>query len=157
VGGGGGSILIRAKAADVKPVTQGSSPAGAGSAAAEPGTAIGYQVALGGLGGEANSGGAIVSAHSGDIITDGDNTPGVLMQSVGGGGGRAVLDIEAVANTAVGQVALTLGGVGGIDEAGGDVVRSHVGAIQTSGAMSTGAILQSIGGGGGSASLIARQ
>src|SRR5690606_12598049 len=36
-----------------------------------------------------NRGGDIDGVHQGDLLSEGHNTPGVLAQSIGGGGGRA--------------------------------------------------------------------
>ncbi|MFN3931270.1 MAG: hypothetical protein ACK4JY_05910 [Brevundimonas sp.] len=139
VGGGGGSLIIKTVLANP------------GSAPAAP---LGIEAVLGGVDGIDNNGGDIDSLHSGDIVTTGRNTPGALFQSIGGGGGRGVIDITVPQDAVPGPVNASLGGENGQDEAGGEVTLSHIGSITTTGGFAPGAILQSIGGGGGSLSII---
>ncbi|MFN3815111.1 hypothetical protein [Brevundimonas sp.] len=139
VGGGGGSLILKTVLAH--PGT-------------EPAAPLGVEATLGGVDGENNNGGDINSVHSGDIVTTGLNTPGALMQSIGGGGGRAVIDITIPQGALLGPVGVTLGGKNGLNESGGQITLDHTGSIVTTAAFAPGAILQSIGGGGGSASII---
>ncbi|AYV47757.1 hypothetical protein C1707_16655 [Caulobacter flavus] len=108
---------------------------------------------LGGSGGQDVGGGSVASEHTGQIVTTGVNTAGVLAQSIGGGGGRASGDLAVPTGALLGTTTLTLGGVNQSGAAGGGVTRTQGGAITTTAANATGAILQSIGGGGGSAGL----
>ncbi|MBI1683798.1 autotransporter outer membrane beta-barrel domain-containing protein [Caulobacter hibisci] len=110
-------------------------------------------VALGGQDGVGNAGGTLTSTLVGDVLTNGNNTPGVLDQSVGGGGGRAIIDLGTPGGASVGAVELALSGSSGVDEIGGAVNRTQTGSIATTGQMAAGAILQSLGGGGGLGSL----
>ncbi len=109
---------------------------------------------LGGTDGVNNDGGDIESAHDGDLITEGDNTPGALVQSIGGGGGRANL-VVASDYASLGDTSLTLGGANGNDESGGDITHAQTGSVTTTGAAAHGGVFQSVGGGGGALTLLA--
>ncbi|WP_417766975.1 hypothetical protein [Stappia sp.] len=80
------------------------------------------------------------------VATGGKHSDGVLLQSVGGGGGKGASSFEAVA--LLQPLIGTSGGGGG---SGGDVTFTGTDAdsIKTSGAHSRGFLAQSIGGGGG--------
>ena len=52
------------------------------------------------------------SVHDGDLVTEGDNTPGALVQSIGGGGGRANLALTSSSIPSA-PTSLTLGGENG--------------------------------------------
>ena len=108
---------------------------------------------LGGINGVNNDGGDIHSSHDGDLITEGDNTPGALVQSIGGGGGRANLMLTS-AQDSIGAASLSLGGQGGASERGGDIEHRQSGAVVTSGIAAHGGVFQSVGGGGGSLTLL---
>ncbi|MEH0196128.1 hypothetical protein V7S57_09825 [Caulobacter sp. CCNWLY153] len=142
IGGGGGAI-------DLKLLLSGQLD----EANAEAPVATKVQLALGGSGGQDVGGGVIASEHAGQIVTTGVNTAGVLAQSVGGGGGRIAGDLSVPAGALLGTTSLTLGGAGQTDAVGGGVSRIQGGAVTTTAANASGAILQSIGGGGGSAGL----
>jgi hypothetical protein len=141
IGGGGGVMRINLDfAGDEAPPTSTDAP-------------VHVDVALGGVDGVRNAGGALTSGLVGDVLTNGDNTAGVLDQSIGGGGGRAIIDLVLPHGASIGDVALALGGSGGVDEIGGAINRTQTGAIVTTGQGAAGAILQSVGGGGGFGSL----
>ncbi len=112
-----------------------------------------YQVSMGvgGSGGQGGNGSTVTINQSGTITTAGDHAIGVLAQSVGGGGGlggSAVTESGFFKPTA--ELNLLIGGSGGSGGAGGTVFGNFNGAaISTSGYMAHGAVLQSIGGGGG--------
>ncbi|WP_255702300.1 autotransporter outer membrane beta-barrel domain-containing protein [Roseomonas cutis] len=101
----------------------------------------------GGNGGTGGSGGPIgfVAAAVSSVATSGSNSPGVLLQSIGGGGG----------NGGDSNGWLAVGGDGAAPGNGGDITvfkstdASGASAITTSGERSTGILAQSIGGGGG--------
>jgi hypothetical protein len=107
---------------------------------------------LGGVSGTNNRGGDIESEHNGDLVTEGNNTPGALVQSIGGGGGRANLDLTSSFDSLT--VNLTLGGENGSNEEGGDIEHTQSGSVSTQGTSAHGGVFQSIGGGGGALSLI---
>jgi hypothetical protein len=114
---------------------------------------VGIEGRLGGLDGTHNRGGDIASTHDGDLVTEGDNSVGAMVQSIGGGGGRANLDVSSQYGS-LGATTLTLGGEDGEDEAGGDIEHTQAGATSTQGAASHGGVFQSVGGGGGSVALM---
>ncbi|GAA0581021.1 hypothetical protein [Rhizomicrobium electricum] len=110
---------------------------------------IGTSIAVG-VGGGGGSGGAASSVtvtSLSDIATTGDNSYGILSQSVGGGGGNGGFSVAA----SVGIVGVSVG-VGGTGGSGGAADWAHAtntGSIQTSGENAVGMAVQSIGGGGG--------
>ncbi len=114
---------------------------------------VNFEARLGATNGDSNSGGEITTTHSGDVVTTGTNTHGVLIQSIGDGGGRVVMDITAPEGAEIGTIDLQLGGENGVDGVGGDVFQTQSGSITTTANLAAGAILQSIGGGGGIASI----
>ncbi|WP_454917383.1 hypothetical protein [Xanthobacter sediminis] len=111
----------------------------------------GIGVAIGGNGGGGGAGGAVLAQLTGtdaaptQIVTTGDNSPGLLLQSIGGGGGNA----GNASSTGL-FIAVGIGGTGGVAGDGGTVtVQASSTNIVTSGTKSTGILAQSIGGGGG--------
>ncbi|MRN50543.1 hypothetical protein GJU94_12000 [Brucella sp. 10RB9214] len=137
IGGGGGTVNLHSR------VVADSSQANSG--------AVNFELGLGGQDGSANNGGALVSTQTGDIVTAGLLSAGIVSQSIGGGGGMAVGDLMSDAGAVMGNVGIRLGSLNTTDEAGGAVNRTQSGQIFTTGQLATGALLQSIGGGGGSA------
>jgi hypothetical protein len=91
------------------------------------------------------SAGEISITSSSDLLTQGDNSTGLLAQSIGGGGGFLGIN-KTVYRTYLG------GNQAGIANAG-NVTIDNTGAISTFGDNSAALIAQSIGGGGGSAAL----
>lgn len=77
------------------------------------------------------------------------NSPGILAQSIGGGGGSGGLAISAGVS-AQANFSLAVGGDGGDGGKSGKVDIYNTGEIKTSGMNSAGIIAQSIGGSGGS-------
>jgi hypothetical protein len=108
---------------------------------------------LGGVNGTNNRGGDIESEHEGDLVTEGDNTPGALVQSIGGGGGRANL-VLASSFDSIAATDLTLGGENGDHEEGGDIYHTQSGSVFTSGTSAHGGVFQSLGGGGGALTVL---
>jgi hypothetical protein len=119
---------------------------------------VNANVDIGGKGGIGHKGGNIVyrSASTSAILTHGTQAHGVSALSVGGGGGTggsvhaydgavAAGDDDSVAV----NLGVNLGGDGGIGAFGGKVSATHDGGIWTSGHQGHGALIQSIGGGGG--------
>ena len=116
-------------------------------------------IEVGGKAGSSGAGGAVTVKHTaGDITTGGVGAPGIVAQSVGGGGGTG-------GNGAVGATGtVAIGGTGGAAGDGGDVdVEFSGGNITTQGGdtastdasqdidSSYGIFAQSVGGGGGQA------
>ena len=129
---------------------------------------IDLNLALGGSGSGGGDGGAINGTQSGQITTgvpgatngysnlNGADSPGLLVQSIGGGGGQAgsavgkgvaVSGGEEVPFAGVGN--FVIGGNAGSGSAGGIIDVWNNGAIETFSDGSHGAVVQSIGGGGG--------
>ena len=113
-------------------------------------------LSLGGSGAGGASAGQ-VSVHSGNatyadnIFTAGDNSAGILAQSVGGGGGNGGVAVSLSGSQALlGSAAVSLGGSGGTGSNGGGTEVTSVGNITTLGNASDGIFAQSVGGGGGS-------
>jgi len=165
IGGGGGTAQgseIKF-AASLKTATSGSFSGGAT-------LALGSRGGAGGIGGAAD-----VSVASGATITTaGVDADGILVQTIGGGGGLAgtlgSAGISATVGTALSDPTvsltsdITIGGQGGTGGAACDasssgltgwtgdgvcVLATHAGAIDTSGDWADGIVAQAIGGGGG--------
>ncbi|MGA9330376.1 MAG: hypothetical protein WBV83_15000, partial [Bradyrhizobium sp.] len=124
----------------------GGGTAGGGSAQSSGNVAVG--VGLGGNGGGAGMGGNINVSNTGTISTWGDDATAVFAQSVGGGGGLALIGDGHVGLNPKG-VAVAIGGATGSSGAGGNIIVSQTGTITTIGDRSYGILAQSIGGGGG--------
>ena len=115
-----------------------------------------------GLGGSADEGGTSkkVEAYinknnqgSGSkIITLGDNSSGIVAQSLGGGGGNGGFNVNvggSGSGTASGAIVIGLGGKGGGGASSGKVILEAYSDVTTDGSQSSGVIAQSLGGGGG--------
>ncbi|MEO8017344.1 MAG: hypothetical protein ABI769_05995, partial [Pseudomonadota bacterium] len=108
--------------------------------------------AIGGAGGAAGSADRVDVNYTGNISTVGDDSTGVVTQSVGGGGGSGGYAISGAlsgAGAAAGSVAVGVGGNGGGAGTGGVVATTINGNLTTSGDRSTGLLVQSVGGSGG--------
>ncbi|WP_027036867.1 autotransporter outer membrane beta-barrel domain-containing protein [Mesorhizobium ciceri] len=111
--------------------------------------ALGASVAVGGSGGTGQTAGSVTVTSTGNIETHGDQSVGILAQSVGGGGGNGGF---AGAGAITLQGASAAVGLGGKGAGGGnaDIVRvTSAGNITTSGDQAIGILAQSVGGGGG--------
>ena len=105
---------------------------------------------LGATDSSGETGGAVSYDQTGDIMTLGDASPGILMQSIGGGGGVASFaDLAADAQARNASISIALGASGGTGNDGGIVSSTLIGSIATSGVNASAVVLQSIGGGGG--------
>ncbi len=129
---------------------------------------------VGGMGGAGGAGGAVDVTRIGAIQTLGDDSVGILAQSIGGGGGNGGLSVAgSIGGTDAKQIAVSVGGFGGAGSHAGNVTVSNTGAITTgsmtqaqmqlaevgdpqfitgnviTGNASAGILAQSIGGGGG--------
>ena len=106
-------------------------------------------VSVGGFGAGGGSGDAVTVNSGNNIVTLGQQSNGILAQSLGGGGGNGGFSIgltgasEFAGTLSVGGSALDGGGPGG------SVTVSSYGTILTVGNLSNGIEAQSIGGGGG--------
>jgi hypothetical protein len=154
----GGSILV--SGSDSKGVLAQSVGGGGGNGGISGSLALGagqvgggLSLALGGKGGTASSGGIVNVRVEDRVSTEGDNSQGILAQSVGGGGGvggSTVSVTMAGGGTAI-PLSLSLAGPGGAGGNGASVNVSVGGRIETQGVGSHGVVAQSVGGGGGSA------
>ena len=109
------------------------------------GNCNGFGCTAGNGGNGGNAGTAMASFNDGTITTSGDSSPGIMVESVGGGGGSGG---ELISN---GFPVTGSSGSGGIAGAGGEVdVSTAFGtSISTTGNYSHGILAQSIGGNGG--------
>jgi hypothetical protein len=101
----------------------------------------GLVLGLGGDGGGGGTAGKAIVNYTGDIVTTGYGSGGIVVQSISGGGGLAGID----------DGALSIGGQAGSGSNGARAYATNNGDITTSGDASVGISVQSIGGGGGSA------
>ncbi len=112
----------------------------------------GASVGLGGSGGDGGDADTAEGTVVGNVITTGDNSGGVLVQSAAGGGGNGGLNVSAAVNisgTGGGAVGVGIGGSGGDGGASSSATGSVTGDVTTSGENATGVLVQSVGGGGG--------
>ncbi|WP_292052240.1 MULTISPECIES: autotransporter outer membrane beta-barrel domain-containing protein, partial [unclassified Brevundimonas] len=135
--GGGGTTIMNVDLADFH---------------AEMGAkAMAFEVVLGGMNGTDNVAADISSIHTGHLTSFGDLSTGVLAQAIGGGGGRGVFNITTEHDATMDTVSIGLGAANTTGESAGKIIRRTSGAVTTVGTKSFGSVLQSIGGGGGSA------
>ena len=125
-------------------------------------------VKVGGSGGTSQDAGGVTVTNTGFIGTLGNQSQGIMAQSIGGGGGLIALEgTPSIASNSTGMggdavgtstllsltpsvsVPFAFGGSGGSGGNGGSVIVTNGGIISTSGRASFGIFAQSIGGGGG--------
>ena len=108
-------------------------------------------VSVGASGGGGGNGGTVTITNTGSITTQGDGAFGILAQSVGGGGG---LGGAAENSQTIGvRATVNLGGSAGQNSPGGAVTVTSSGSIVTAGREAHGIFAQSVGGGGGLATV----
>lgn len=113
-----------------------------------------FDLAIGGSGSGGGGGGTLAVASSGTVQTSGEQSPGMLLQSIGGGGGSGGAAYAVVEGMYVG-VGIAVGGSGGSGGPGGTIglvdaqSPTNAGVIFTTGSESAGVEAQSIGKGGG--------
>lgn len=121
---------------------------GAGVAIGDSAVAAG--ISIGGFGGSGNTSGIVDVTNSGEIMTSGKLSYGILGQSIGGGGGTGGLSASLGASAGgTGGLAVAVGGMGGDGNNANNVNIANQGGIQTSGKGAHGVLAQSTGGGGG--------
>jgi len=106
---------------------------------------------VGGTGGTGGNGGGAVLSFGGNVTTKGDWADGIVMQSIGGGGGTAGTAVAA-GSEATASLDLAVGGTGGTGGNGGEVsvnLTDTAASVATMGYGAHAMLLQSIGGGGG--------
>ncbi|MEM1128999.1 MAG: autotransporter outer membrane beta-barrel domain-containing protein [Pseudomonadota bacterium] len=106
------------------------------------------KIQLGSDSSDGNKGGSVDLTHEGDLETQGDYSVGLQSQNIGGGGGQSFSDYKVNRNAPV-DIELTLGATDSDSSGGGDIAIDQDGNIATGGLMSSGASVQSVGGGGG--------
>ncbi len=119
-------------------------------------------VGVGGSGSGGGNAGAVIVKRGEQVVstlvTRGDNANGLTAQSIGGGGGNAGMNfvVEAARGTdetKQKEALITIGGAGGDPGHGNTVDVTHIGDIGTEGDHSDAILAQSVGGGGGNASI----
>jgi hypothetical protein len=157
VNGGGGSVdlfLDFGDPASTKPSAAARGRPAAAAAAAptaatgEDGGSARVELGLGGADLDGVAGAAVTQSHRGSFAAAGERTVGLLVQSVGGGGGTAAATLRARAG-AQREVTATLGGRNVTASSGGAVTAARRGGVTTGGDFALGGLAQSIGGGGG--------
>ncbi len=110
-------------------------------------------VAVGGQGGDGGTAGTVYVDNSGNLSTGGDNSIGLVAQSIGGGGGAggaaASLSFAFSQQSNSGSVGVAVGGGGGAGVSADTVDVLSSGNIATTGESAFGILAQSIGGDGG--------
>lgn len=142
----GNSSVVQTSGADANAIVVQSIGGGGGEGGSA--SSVGLDVltkSLGGSGSAAGNGGTVNVETAGKIRTTGKGAVGVLAQSIGGGGGSGGNSLSAGITLA----AIGVGGTGGVSGHGGKVNFSNRANIETSGVEAYGALLQSVGGGGG--------
>jgi hypothetical protein len=112
-------------------------------------------ITVGGSGGSGGDGGNITvnTASWANIATSGDSAYGLVLQSIGGGGGIGMSgNTDTAARSSGLQLDLTLGGQNGVKGSGGTITVTTGLGMNTYGDRAIGVLAQSIGGGGGVAS-----
>ncbi|HEX7078827.1 MAG TPA: hypothetical protein VF363_10415 [Candidatus Eisenbacteria bacterium] len=115
---------------------------------------LSLSINVGGAGGAAGNGDSVTVTNAGNVGTAGDLSHGIFAQSIGGGGGSEIVDVDSPMgdlSSVLGSsgLGISLGGAGGAAGNGGAVTVSNEGDIATSGLASHGIFAQSVGGGGG--------
>ena len=122
---------------------------------------ITFTMSAGGSGGSSQTPGKISVTNNGSIATSGAGSHGLVLQSVGGGGGHGG-DSTAGSNSwgddgrnpeLQFEASVSLGGSGGAAGDGGAISVTSTGTIATAGHNSIGLLAHAVGGGGGSGSI----
>ena len=159
VGGNGGNILVTSEGQIgtsgqasygilAQSIGGGGGNAGISQAPDSTSTNWSLNLTVGSRGGAAGKGGAVTITNQGAITTLGNDSHGVLLQSIGGGGGNAG-SAHSGQPQSFENLNITVGGNGGSGNDGGAVSMANSGSITTHGDGSMGVLAQSIGGGGG--------
>jgi len=111
--------------------------------------ALGASVAIGGGGGTGRDAGPVTVTSTGNIETHGDQSIGIMAQSVGGGGGNGGFAGSAAITLQGVSAAVGLGGNGAGGGSAKAVGVTSTGNITTYGDQAIGILAQSVGGGGG--------
>ncbi|MZQ90904.1 hypothetical protein GVY41_17445 [Frigidibacter albus] len=115
----------------------------------DPGTGMIYAATLGGADLQGSAGEAVEQSHEGDITVTADRSVGLIVQSIGGGGGTQAIALNSTGSPSDLTVAGHLGATNTGESSGGTVIANRTGQLVSGGDFSPGGIVQSIGGGGG--------
>ncbi len=156
VNGGGGNVdtFVDFKAPDLTAAAAASSASVVSSAATSTsasvgtGTVVSSDIALGGTDVSGMAGNDIDQSHSGNIVTALDQSTGMMLQSIGGGGGMATTTVGVAEGEGI-DLSARLGAINTSNAGGGNVTGGRTGDVSTAGAFSSAGSAQSIGGGGG--------
>ncbi len=128
---------------------------GGGRGATTTAIGVGFAYAVGGSGDGGGDGGTVTYGYDDtsfeegvSIATQGEASRGLVVQSIGGGGGTGGNSFSGAAGL-IAQGSIAVGGQAGGGGSGSSVVTDFAGAIVTSGDSATGVLAQSVGGGGG--------
>ncbi len=173
LGGSGGSFLFNLSNTTVQTsgdqshgiILQSIGGGGGNGGAANSYTAgmvFGAALSMGGSGGSGGAGGTFGSLgsplqNSGVVTTAGNDSMGLLLQSIGGGGGNGgstlakTLALSFPLDPDIPTIAFTsaIGGTGGLGGSGGNIYFDNSGTISTIGSNAFALLAQSVGGGGG--------
>jgi uncharacterized protein YhjY with autotransporter beta-barrel domain len=113
-------------------------------------TAPAASFSMGGSGGGGGNSGNVSLNNSGSITTYGNDSHGIFVQSLAGGGGSGGFSVAGSISFNSGALGASIGGDGSGGGDAGDVVVTNTGAfINTAGTHAYGLLAQSIGGSGG--------
>lgn len=106
-------------------------------------------LSFGGSGGDGGNGSIVTLDNAGSVLTSGEDSHGILAQSVGGGGGSGGFSVKgAISGNA--DIGASFGGSGGAGSQGKAVTLTNTGSLViTDGSRSYGVAAQSVGGAGG--------
>ena len=127
---------------------------GGGNGGDATGTGVGINLIIGGSGGAGGGAYTVLAYNGGSIVTSGQHSSGLELQSIGGGGGKGGSAFGDNVSAVFGAQE-SVGGSGGNGGSGSWIGFTNVapitnaGSIRTSGSDSFGIVAQSIGGGGG--------
>ncbi len=159
-GGNGGAVTltldsstIKTEGADSDAVFVQSVGGGGGSGSSSLAIGVEYAHSVGGSGGDGGTGGDVeikaATTDTGTIVTTDSRARGVVLQSIGGGGGTSGNDYTFSAGVGL-DIATGQTSDGGDGNTSGSVtIDSFYHSIQTSGDHAHGVLAQSVGGGGG--------
>ncbi|WP_156487014.1 autotransporter outer membrane beta-barrel domain-containing protein [Prochlorococcus sp. MIT 1303] len=105
--------------------------------------------ALGGAGAGGGQGELVSIENQTSLLTTGNNSVGLLAQSIGGGGGSSNMSLAKDRSFGSFQGHIQVGGTAGAGGDGGPVTLDNYSTVTTSGEQSHSIFVQSIGGGGG--------
>ncbi|WP_041277904.1 autotransporter outer membrane beta-barrel domain-containing protein [Desulfotalea psychrophila] len=126
---------------------------GGGSAgnSIEAGSTLEFNHDMGAGGQDGGTGGDVTVNSKTDATTDGDHADGILVQSIGGGGGQSSNVIDANVGGEISQFIGNQGSSAGTAGSAGAVWVQTDSTVETKGDNALGVVAQSIGGGGGKA------